>query len=352
MVEWRGQKYRRDGRLLYVLYGEDNFSLSQVLNEIKSTIGDETALATNTTVLDAPQVTIDQLRTVAEAMPFLAEKRLVIIQGLLERFDPRARSGRRRKNAGVSGRHNEYQPLADYLVAVPDSTVLVLVDGKISGKNPLLNSLSGKAKMKSFPLLAKDQLMQWMEKRVTSRGGSISAQAAQLLERYIGSNLWVMASEIDKLILFTGGRQIEADDVRRVVSYVQEASVFELADAILEFRGGVAEKLAEQLMQKGASPAYILVMLTRQARLIVRAKELKNQRRSESEIMGRLEMTSPFILRRTLEQASRYTAARLKEVYHRLLETDLAIKTGKYDAELALNILIAELCQGATVRVK
>jgi hypothetical protein len=28
-----------------------------------------------------------------------------------------------------------------------------------------------------------------------------------------------------------------------------------------------------------------------------------------------------------------------------LLEADLSIKTGKYGAELALNILIAELCQ-------
>lgn len=336
--------------MLYVLFGEDDFSRQQALNEIKSTIGDETALATNTTVLDAPQATVDQLRNVTEAMPFLAEKRLVIINGLLERFDPRASSGRRRKAVDVSNRQKEYKSLAEYLVAVPDSTVVVLVDGKISNKNPLLNSLFTKAKVKTFPLLARDKLIQWINNRVTFRGGSISAQATQLLERFVGSNLWVMASEIDKLVLFVAGRQIEADDVRKVVSYVQEANVFELVDAILEFRGGVAEKLAEQLMQRGASPAYILVMLARQVRFIVRAKELKNQRRSEAEIMGRLEMTSPFVLRRTLEQASRYTMARLKEVYHRLLETDLSIKTGRYNAELALNILIAELCQGTVVK--
>lgn len=336
--------------MLYILYGEDDFSRQQALNEIKGTIGDETALATNTTVLDAPQATVDQLRMVAEAMPFLAEKRLVIIHGLLERFEPRAKSGRRKKTASASSRQNEYQSLADYLVTVPDSTVVVLVDGKVSNRNPLLKALSAKAKMKSFPSLGKEQLIQWMQNRVVARGGSISAPAAELLQKYVGSNLWIMGSEIDKLILFTGGRQIEAGDVRQVVSYVQEASVFSLVDAILEFRGGVAEKLAEQLQQRGASPAYLLVMLARQLRLIVRAKELKNQRRPEAEIMGRLEMASSFILRRTLEQASRYSLARLKEVYHRLLETDLAIKTGRYDAELALNILIAELCQGARVQ--
>ena len=335
--------------MLYVLYGEDDFSRQQALDEIKSTIGDETALVTNTTVLEGQQATIDQLRTVAEAMPFLAERRLVIIQGLLERFESRTKAGRRKKATGVSSRQNEYQSLADYLVTVPDSTVVVLVDGKISNKNPLLNSLLTKAKVKTFRLLDREKLIQWINNRVAGRGGSISTAAAQLLERFVGGNLWVMASEIDKLVLFTGGQQVEADDVRRVVSYVQEASVFDLVDAILEFRGGVAEKLAEQLLQRGASPAYLLVMLTRQVRLVARVRELKNQRRSEAEIMGRLEMASPFILRRTQEQASRYSMTRLKEVYHRLLETDLAIKTGRYNAELALNILIAELCQGAKV---
>jgi DNA polymerase III delta subunit len=50
-------------------------------------------------------------------------------------------------------------------------------------------------------------------------------------------------------------------------------------------------------------------------------------------------------LRKTLEQAGGYSLQRLKEGYHKLLETDLSIKTGKYGGELALNILIAELCQ-------
>jgi hypothetical protein len=42
--------------------------------------------------------------------------------------------------------------------------------------------------------------------------------------------------------------------------------------------------------------------------------------------------------------------ARLREVYHELLEADLSIKTGRFDGELALNILIAELCQRSSAR--
>ena len=55
-------------------------------------------------------------------------------------------------------------------------------------------------------------------------------------------------------------------------------------------------------------------------------------------------------MRKTLEHANRYPLERLKEVYHKLLEADLSIKTGKYEGELALNILIAELCQQGKIR--
>ena len=50
-------------------------------------------------------------------------------------------------------------------------------------------------------------------------------------------------------------------------------------------------------------------------------------------------------MRKVLEQTNKYPMRQIINVYHKLLEADLSIKTGKYDGELALNILIAELCQ-------
>ena len=82
-----------------------------------------------------------------------------------------------------------------------------------------------------------------------------------------------------------------------------------------------------------------------QVRLIVRVRELRSQRKSEAEIQSWLGLASDFVLRKTSEQADRYSLARLKEVYHKLLNADLSIKTGRLDPELALNILIAELGQ-------
>jgi DNA polymerase-3 subunit delta len=331
--------------LLYILHGEDDFSLHQALEEIKKGIGDQTALTTNTTVLDGQQVTVAQLPAVCEAMPFLAEKRLVIIYGLLERFEPRIKSGRQKKTTSVANRKDEPKSLGEYLGKIPDSTVLVLIDGKIKSQNPLFRELATKARVMSFPLLKEAKLRQWIQGRVAEKGGSISPQAVNLLARFVGGNLWIMASEVDKLVLFTLGRCIEEEDIRRVVSYAQEANVFAMVDAILEFKAGVAEQLLEQLLQQGAPPAGLLVMLTRQVRMMVRVKELRSQRKSEVEIQDKLALTSEFVLRKTSEQAGRYSLPRLREVYHKLLETDLSIKTGRLAPELALNILIAELCQ-------
>ena len=335
--------------MLYILSGPDDFSLGQSLEEIKSKIGDQTMLAANTTTLDGQQITVDQLKTVCESVPFLAENRLVIIKGLLGRFEPKSKSNRQQKSKKVNSQQNGYKSLGTYISQIPDSTVLVLVDGGVKNNNPLLKMLSGKAEVKSYPLLRGAKLRQWAQARVAEGGSKISPQSVELLTRLVGSNLWIMSSEIDKLILFTAGRRIEEEDVEKVVSYAQQISVFAMVDAIVEFKAQLAERLLQQLLQRGASPAYLLTMLSRQVRLIVRARELKGQRISETEIGNRLRITQDWVLRKTLEQANRYSLPRLKQVYHQLLETDLSIKTGKYDGELALNILIAELCQRGRV---
>ncbi|MFC2071932.1 DNA polymerase III subunit delta [Chloroflexota bacterium] len=330
---------------MHILSGQDDFSLTRSLEELKKDTGDQAVLAASTTTLDGQQVTLDQLRTVCETVPFLAGRRLVIIKGLLERLEPRGRPHRQRKNTRVANQPEEYKSLSSYIGQIPDSTVLVLIESKINNNNPLFRELADKAVVKSFPPLRDAQLRQWIQRRATEEGASLSPRAVDLLTKLVGNNLWNMASEINKLVLFASGRRIEEEDVKMVVSYDQQADVFAMVDAIVEFKAELAERLLEQLLHRGAAPAYLLAMLSRQVRMIVRARELRNQGAPKMEIQNKLGLTFEFALRKTLEQANRYSFARLKEVYHRLLETDLSIKTGKYDGELALNILIAELCQ-------
>ena len=330
--------------MLYILSGEDGFSLNESLAGIKKGLGDESLLSANTTLFDGQRVTPEQLGVAAETVPFLAEKRLIIVTGLLGRFQPRGRYGGKKEKppANLKG---DYESFIRCLTKLPDSTVVVLVDGKVSKNNPLFKGLSPLAEAKTFPLLRRDRLAQWIKKRVGEEGGDISPPAVSLLAKLVGGNLWIMAGEVRKLVLYTSGRQIGEDDVRAVVGYAQQANVFAMVDAILEFRVRQAEWSLEQLLRAGVAPSYLLFMLVRQVRLILRARELRGRGSTEREIQDALGLTSDFVLRKTLEQAASYSLGRLKEIYGKLLEADLSIKTGRRDGELALNILAAELCQ-------
>lgn len=331
--------------MLYILTGQDDFSLGQSLEKLKAALGDVSLLEVNTLTLDGHKVTPDELRTACETLPFLAEKRLIIVSGLLGRFEPKVKGGQRKRASGAAKRQDGYRAFATGISTLPDSTVLVLIDGKIKSSNPLFKALLPRAEVRSFPLLNSSSLRQWVKRRVTEEGGSISPQAVELLARLVGGNLWIMAGEIRKLALFTGGLQIEVDDVKSLASHTQQASVFTMVDAILEFRVGPAEQALQELLQVGVAPAYLLFMLSRQVRQLVLAKELRKAGKSNGVIQDRLGITYEFILRKTLEQAGGFSLERLKELYQKLLEADLAIKTGKYGGELALNILVAELCQ-------
>jgi DNA polymerase-3 subunit delta len=330
--------------LLHILIGEDDFSLRQALEEIKKTIGDPTALMTNTTVLDGKTVTLEQLRNACETVPFLAEKRLVIVEGLLERFELGARVGRK-KSPRQTEQPEEYKKFADSLKKLPPFTELVLTGGGVKATNPLLRELSTLIRVKSFPMLKSAQLDQWVERRVKESAGSISPQAVATLVRFVGNDLWTMAGEVDKLVLYTAGRRIEEADVKAIVSHAREESVFTMVDAVLEFRGGIAQETLQQLFRQGAAPVQLLSMISRQVRIIFLVKEMRVQGKSRNEIQSKLGLNSDFLVRKAWEQSEKYSPARLRELYHRLLETDVSIKTGKLDGEIALNILIAELGQ-------
>ncbi|TET37549.1 MAG: DNA polymerase III subunit delta [Dehalococcoidia bacterium] len=313
--------------MVYILFGADDFSLREELEKIKEGLGDKELLAYNTTIFEGHQLKLSQLVDVCSAMPFFGSHRLVIVEGLLGRFE-----------------EGDGRSLKDVVGGMPETTVLVLIDGQVKRDNPLLKELAPQAKVKEFPLLRGAALREWIQRRVAKGSGTISTQAVRLLAALVGENLWVLASEIEKLLLYTYGRRIEEGDVREVVSYAREASVFTMVDALIEGRASTAARLLHQLLQEGATAPYLLVMITRQLRLLVQAKELSLKGVPASLIKDRLGLASDYTLTKALQQSRRYSMGRLEQVYRKLLETDLAIKRGIWKGELALDLLVAELC--------
>jgi len=338
--------------LFYILSGEDDFSIARELDTIRKSIGGQEMLSANTNALDGKTVTAAEFQSVCESAPFLSEKRLVIVHGLLDRFGVKAPSAKTKAPKKAENQSAAYESFGNCIFKLPPSTILILIENEIKDTNPLLKMISVKAKIKNFPMLKAPELRQWVTNHIIAEGCKISLPALNLLVRLIGSNLWVMTSELNKLATYAYGRQIEEKDVKALVSYTQQSSVFNLLDAIMEFKVSEAESLLQQLMDKGATASYLLSMIYRQMRLIVRARDLKRQGLREQDMRQKLGVSSEYVVKKTLEQAARYSMPRIKQVYQQLLETDIAIKTSKYTEQLALDILIAELCQRAPVSVQ
>lgn len=321
--------------MLYLLFGADDFSLRGRLEELKRGWGDKESLSINTTFFEARQLTLPQLTNACDAVPFLGENRLVVVEGLLSRFEP--------KTGGRYPEIGEWRALGDYAPKLPPTTQLVLIDGKITKNNPLLRRLAPISKVQEFPLLKGAKLQQWIHSQVAKRGGSISPRAVKLLTELAGENLWILSNEIEKLSLYAKGRRIEEEDVQQVTAYAREANIFAMVDAVVERRVPTAMQLLHQLLAEGMAPPYLLFMLTRQLRLMVQAKELSAQKLSSIEKQEQLGLSPSYPIDRLLRQCASYPMPRLVEVYRKLLETDIAIKTGKWKDELALDLLLAEV---------
>ncbi len=326
--------------MLHVLYGQDGFSLTQALDNIKAGLGDQEMMAASTTRLEGRGLTLDELKNNCGALPFLSSHRLVIVDGLLSRFEARQRRPRSGKARSESG-PGEWAGLADYIRQMPATTVLVLVDGPVKEGNPLLKQLSPLGEVKVFPLLKGRQLKGWIQQRVREEGGNITPGAVDLLAEFIGGDLWALKGEIQKLLLYSQGRPIHEDDVRQLTTYFQEASIFALVDAVAEGRSEPAQRTLHRLYDDGIEPMHILAMIHRQFRLIALAKDLEPGL-SRLQIQERLGLTG-YPLDKTLRQARLYDLAGVRRAYDRLIQTDLAIKTGKYGDKLALELLVTEL---------
>jgi DNA polymerase-3 subunit delta len=327
--------------MFYILYGQDDFSLDQALEKVKADLGDREMVATNTTSLEGQHLTLSELRNKCDAAPFLSSHRLVIVDGLLGRFEvkqSRPRSGKGKSGNGLG----EWEGLASYIGQMPETTVLMLVDEEVKGHNSLLKKLSPLAEVRTFPLLRGRDLKAWIQQRVKEEGGDINPQAVNVLAELIGGDLWAMNGEIQKLLLYSQERPISEGDVRQLVSHVQEANIFTLVDAVAEGRTELAQRILHRLYDEGVAPTYIMVMITRQFRLIAQAGDL-GKGLSRPQIQDRLGLKSSYGLDKTLSQAKLYDFEGVKRAYDKLLETDLAIKTGKYSDKLALELLVTEL---------
>lgn len=329
---------------VHLLHG-DSFLVPRRLDELIAEAGASDVLEANRHRLIGSQAKPGELLSMCNALPFMDDYRLVIVEGLLGTAESQGRGrgrGRGRGSSSDSGVAGQWQALGDAIPQMPDTTVLVFTDGALGANNPLLRMLRPVAQVEELSAPSGEALARWVKSTVEAKGASISPSANRSITDLVGSDLWTLDQELEKLALYCSGREIQETDVGEMVSQVREANIFVAVDAMIDGRPGVALKLLHQLKEDGKEAPQIIGMVERQLRLLALARDAIDRGMPQSEMKGRLGTSSDFVVRKTSEQARRHSMPEIIWRYNRLLETDLAIKQGRMDPDLALELLVGD----------
>lgn len=335
--------------MLYVFHGEDEFRAHEALRELRKQLDRDGNLAHNTVTIDEQDVrslTPAALRAACHTASFFEETRLVIIEGLLKRMSGggRRRSRRPRGTAEPGGPSSEADDFIDVLSALPDSTTVVLIDESAAG---VLDVLPEGTAVRAFPRFRRlDEIRGWATERAKAAGANFAPGAFERLLTLIdGAHTGEMAGEIDKLVTYAAGRAITAEDVDELVSGARNYEYWDLTDAVIDGRADKALNVLHRMNAKDQPPQLLTYMLIRQYRQILLAQSLLREGMSQSQIGAQLGIRSAYPLQKVIEQASRYPAEALEAAYRRLLENDVAVKTGVLDADAALEVLVVSLAE-------
>jgi DNA polymerase-3 subunit delta len=319
--------------MIRVLHGEDEYAMSEELTKIRASAGPEEVQDPNTTVFEGRSFNLNDIIGAAQVVPFMADRRVVIVRGVL------ARMQKRDKSLG-----DEWRNLSESLVGIPATTELVFVEEMNLRDNGLaLKSVGPSARIQQYHKKRRGELENWVRDRFAHHEARATRDAIARLAWLAGSDTRLLDQEIKKLGLYAGDREVTQDDVDLMVPDVREANIFAAVDAVLERRPAVAMKLFYSLLSGGSSVQYILSMLHRQVRLLILAVELRQQGVHPDEIGKRIGLTNQYALDKTLRQSTGYSTDHLASILRRLLAADLANKQGEMDEQLAVEILVAEL---------
>lgn len=138
--------------------------------------------------------------------------------------------------------------LEAYIEKPLSSTVFVISykEKKVDGRSKLAKLLKDKDKTELFTTkkMYENQLPEWTNELVKSKGYTLSPKASHLLVAHIGNDLSRINNEIEKLLVNLAGRDhISEDDIERYVGVSKEYNVFELQDAFAKKDMGKAIRI-------------------------------------------------------------------------------------------------------------
>ena len=313
-----------------LLYGTDEFAIARRINEIAQKTDKD---GMNTARLEARTTSDQDLNNAVNALPFLAEKRLVIFANPSIKF------------SNAEGK----KKFIEFLAHIPETTVLILhetVEPKEADRHWLVKWAGKTPSVKAEALMLPNvrDMAGWIVNETKRQGGKVSSDAAARLAEMVGADPRQAAQEIAKLLAYVNwARPVEAGDVAAVSVSTAEVDIFAFVDSLAAGDGRKSQAMLSRMLEEQDAFA-IFPMIIRQFRLLLQAREVVDARGMVQDVQEALGV-HPFVAGKVFQQAGRFPLKSLESIYRRLLKMDEAAKTGAMPLDLSLEMFVAELAK-------
>jgi len=239
--------------------------------------------------------------------------------------------------------------VADFL-RVPSDARRMELDDK-NRYERLSETLGEYCGMVELARVSDEDAMRWTVATAQESGTRMEPEAARELVDALGADMMLIASEIEKLLLYATGRgRITLGDVETMVLAAKQRSLYELTDAISAKNRARALALLHGLLNSsdaGEDAAighlYMLARTFRQM-LVILEKNVRDSRAIWQALWQGFRMP-PFAADDLIRQARRYKSRReLTRALRLIARADLELRSSPPDKRLVLERLVYDLC--------
>lgn len=310
---------------VYYFFGQDTFSLEAALKAVEESASQFITSDFDKETFYGEDRSAADILNIASTFPFGSEKKLIICKEFEKIKDKK--------------------PVARFAEAPPEFTIIVFYhNGSISNldtepyKTLLANNFLFEAKE-----LKGNHLTEWLISFAASKGKNLSKENAQILMDISGENRSALEAQLEKMFTFLGeSKDITLDVIKALSTSLKEYNIFDLQNAIGKKNKAAALKIAFNMLEKGAEPVYIVVMLTRYFTGLSRIREL-NSNNTPDQTAARIVGTHPFYYKDYQAARKNYTEKNMADAVKALLKADVTIKTTSVDNKTLISLLIAEI---------
>jgi DNA polymerase-3 subunit delta len=319
---------------IYLFHGTDSFSATQKLQHWKNEF-EKKYSNINIQIFTGKEITASIFNEAVSTLPFLGDKRLVIIEDFLR-----------------DGDEEEQKRVADSLDATPEHCVIVFIERERAKANTtLFKRLSKLGHQTPFEERDLPELINWIKSESAKKGLRINHQEATTLANHVGPNLWQMNHELEKLALYAISNPIDEKAIERLTSQNIQANIFKLTDYINQKNSRMSLKTLNDLTMSGTPLMQIFHMIVRHFRVLIKIKACLNKKMNQLNITSRTGL-HPFVVKKSVPQARALTENQLARIYRALLQIETDSKSNRIkitaadqtELRLSLEKLIVELC--------